>query len=183
MESLTDSMIVMGLFWAAVSLLLLVSLNQFRRVRALKHNLAQEKNKQNVPVLKLSIDENTLDFCLRNDSSCGAKDIVIENLSLTMKYEFVKVLMLKFDNIPILNSGEQAVIKFRAYDGEFEMHGIDPKNLTTHLLGGKFEMILHFQNFRGILFRQALIKVPGQNILQEVLPVEDDPKAKKNPAA
>ncbi len=86
-------------FIISLALLVLVSgllAASLKRIAQLKKALIKERDRNKVPVLTFCLDRDKQEFTLINDGTCTAKDIRIEDLTVTLDYQFKKTVRLAF---------------------------------------------------------------------------------------
>ncbi len=142
------------------------------RIAQLKQALRLEKDRNKVPVLTFSIDPAQQLMVLINEGSCTAKDIVIEDLPVTLDYQFKKTVRLSFTPIPALHPTQNTPLAYTIHEGEYNITKEVADSFFGHLLTASFEACLKYANFQNIYFSAILQCTKGHVRIAEIKPVE-----------
>ena len=160
----------------SAALLVLVSgllLASLRRIAQLKHALAQEKDRNKVPVLTFCLDTDGQALQLLNDGSCTAKDIRIQDFSVTLDYQFKKTVRLVFQPVPVLHPTQSTVLKYTIHEGPYEITREVGDSFFAHLRTCAFEANVQYANFQNISFCEIIDCASGSFTIREIKPFEN----------
>ncbi|HPB67942.1 MAG TPA: hypothetical protein PLT76_07805 [Candidatus Omnitrophota bacterium] len=159
----------------SVALLVLVSgllAASLKRIAQLKQALVKEKDRNKVPVLTFCLDMDEQDFKLVNDGTCTAKDIQIEDLPVTLDYQFKKTVRLAFEPIAVLHPTQAIPLKPSIHEGPYDITREVENGFFAHLKGCTFEARIQYSNFRNIRFREIIDGAVGCFKIREITPLE-----------
>ncbi|OGX08921.1 MAG: hypothetical protein A2Z88_02020 [Omnitrophica WOR_2 bacterium GWA2_47_8] len=142
------------------------------RVFLLSRSLKKEIERKNVPLLSLKLvaELPNIGLYLENQSDFPGSDILIQNMEVAVESDFRGTLTLKFEPVSNLDPHKFEKLKFKVFNGEFELFHISTDSLMPHLLSLPLEIHLTFSNSDGVSFSSLIKKEKNQNkfIIKEI---------------
>ncbi|MCK5581057.1 MAG: hypothetical protein KAJ18_07260 [Candidatus Omnitrophica bacterium] len=136
-------------------------------IQNLKKALHIEKHKRTVPLLAIKISDYEGCFLLKNTSQCPAKNIRVQDINITVDYDFKKDITLTFPSIPDLNPDEEKPLIYQAYDGRHKIPPEKNKEFFALLSNQTFSWNFHYSNLEGIPFTAIIEQTKNQFHLKE----------------
>ncbi len=136
----------------------------------LRRCMRKEMHKRLIPLLNLEINREELALYLKNESFCMAKNIRIDNVKVSLKYDYAKTLLVQFQDIDSLNPAQKEKLKYRVFDGPRELHGVIADNLVAHLLNASFQTRITCYNIENMRFQIIIEKENGHFNVKQARP-------------
>lgn len=133
----------------------------------LRGRLREEIRKSHFPLLVVMREASDRRVYLQNDSYCYAKNIRIADVQLTVDYGFKKIVTLKFYPIDMLRPGEKALMHYRVFDGEHEVHVDKAVYLLSNNAVPGIEIFVDYENLENISFKVTSGYRSGQFHIKE----------------
>ena len=144
---------------------LLVTLILLIKMRKALH---YERYKRTVPLLMIKSSGDG--FILENTSECLANHIHIQDIPMTLDYDFKKDIRLTFAPIDALLPHEEKPLTYQAYDGEHKIPREKNNKLFARLSHQAFNWHILYDNLAGIPFTATIEKTKEQFTLKETRP-------------
>jgi len=139
------------------ALLAAAVLSLWRHVKGLQKELVRVREEAARPYLTFSFENEGNVLALKNVGSAPAREITIDDMPLTLKWDFPKTVTMKFQPIDVLSPSQAAPLNFTAYDGGYEMK-IAPEGFLPHFKGGSYEAIVHYATWHNERWTSVLVK-------------------------
>lgn len=133
--------------------------------------LSREIKKRVTPSLTFEFDPHDLGLYLKNDGSCGIRDIRIGEIDLNVEAGFTKVLRMSFEPVDMLMPGKSMRLKYRLFDKGQEIPPSVSKQVSAYLSAGTFAGPIFCKNADGIRFELSVVKRKEGFFLMNVKPL------------
>ena len=168
-----DTQLMVWLELGAIGILVAAVVKLLTEKNTLKTLLAEEKRKRTYPLLTFEVDRSKLKAYLKNESYCYAKDVHIDDMTITADYGFKKDLHLKFDPIVLLRPGGVTELEYKVFDNGFDVTTQSPDSLVLQFKDSpSFKIHMRFKNLEEEGFESTVAWQESQYVVKEVKPLE-----------
>lgn len=127
------------------------------QLRKLRKSIPREIQKRIIPPLGLELnigrDEDDTGLFLRNDGYSAVRNVVIEDLPLTLDDWGLKVsCVVRFKNIDTVGPQQRVKVPYRVYDKHEEFLPQVTDKLLPHLIGPDFKVKIRYTTIEGATF-------------------------------
>jgi len=145
------------------------------KIRRLRKNLVSEIRQKLIPVITTEINPRKSGMFLKNEGTCYAKDVQLDDISCLLDYDFKKNVTLKFDRVGFIKPGEKVKLGVRVFDGQYEIPEREAESLFGVLSKSSFEARLTCANIEDSRYTIILLRDKDHFRIKQILPVRDDP--------
>ena len=155
-----------------IILLLFAVFQSIRKVKALEHELEEEKRKRSMPLITMEVDtDDNMGVVLINDSYCYAKNNDIEDMDVVVDYGFKKHITLKFKPLEVLKPSARIKLSYNVIDDGYDISNTDSLNILHHFTDAPIEMRLRYENIEGGPFAATIGSEKDQYVIKNVTPL------------
>jgi hypothetical protein len=147
------------LFFQLMTVILAVALIIcFMMIQQLQKELEKEKGEKQRAYLTFSFEGPEQRLSIKNVGVTPVSMVTIQDLSVTLLLEYQKTVVLKFEQVPILDPRESAPLKFRIWDGGFAMPADAQNSFAPHLKGSAFEAHVTYRDWQNVPAQAIIVK-------------------------
>ena len=124
-----------------------------------RRRLLRELHKHMIPELMLDLDVDNFGLFLINEGSLVARNIQIDQVSLTLEdYGFKLYFILNFDEIESLPPKEKIKLEFKVYRTGEDKPVDAAEKIIAHLVSLAIKFTIHCANIHGVKFSATYFK-------------------------